>query len=164
MKTLNRIAVVGGLATLFTMALAAVTFDASSGTGFVGKGDVQLTLGLNNAQLQNASLSFAAVSTTVSEVEWTCTNTRNENTQERARTTTTEIAGVLSSTARLRNQITGFNLNGYSGSAATTTTTDGPQLNSCPTNWVLTSPAGDPVLVSSESILTVNGTPIVEVP
>lgn len=33
-------------------ALAAVTFDASTGTGFVGKGDVQLAFGWNNKQLQ----------------------------------------------------------------------------------------------------------------
>jgi opacity protein-like surface antigen len=33
-------------------AWATVTFDESTGTGFVGKGDVQLALGLNNAKMQ----------------------------------------------------------------------------------------------------------------
>ena len=59
------------IAALFAMALAttaqaAVTFDPETGTGFVGKGDVQVAFGWNNAQFQaNATgLSFAYVATT----------------------------------------------------------------------------------------------------
>lgn len=138
------------------MALAAVTFDPDTGTGFVGKVDVQLAFGWNNALLQkNASdVTFQATSTVVTEVSWICTNDMNENTQERARTTTTEIQGVVSNIARERNQITGFNLTGYSDTPTESSTTDGPPVNSCPSGpWTLTTPAGDPEVVSSSSDL-----------
>jgi hypothetical protein len=141
-------------------AYAAVTFDPATGTGFVGKGDVQLALGLNNAQLQAqaGSLQFASVSTVVTEVSWICTNDRNEQTQERERTTTTSIQGVLSSVARERNQITGFFLTGYNGVPTSSSTTEGPGVNTCPSGpWTLTTPAGDPEVVSSSTVLTVNG-------
>jgi hypothetical protein len=134
------ITVVMGVALALSMAtgaFAAVTFDSATGTGFVGKGDVQNALGLNNAQLQAQAetLQFSVSSTDVTT--WTCTRpaaTPNEPdrviTQQRNTTTTTE--GLLSSVARVRNQITGFNLTGYSGS--TTVTTDGPAVGSCPAN------------------------------
>lgn len=162
MKT--RLLILAGAAALATAgaAFAAVTFDPATGTGFVGKGDVQLALGLNNAQLQNqaGSLQFSVASTVVTEASWLCTNTRNENTQERSRTTTETVQGVLSAVARERNQITGFNLNGYAGGGSTSSSvTEGPQLNSCPTNWVLT-PGTTTVDESSSSVLYVNGVPL----
>ena len=40
-----------------TAAVASITFNSSTGTGFVGKGDVQSALGLNNPQLQALYLS-----------------------------------------------------------------------------------------------------------
>lgn len=130
---------------------AAVTFDGATGTGFVGKGDVQLIAGWNNKQLQdNASLvQFQASSTT--EVSWECTHTKDpDKIKERERTTTT--AGIVSHVARERNQITGFNLSGYS-STGTVTSTDGPALNSCSgSSWYLSSPAGDPVAVDGASL------------
>lgn len=146
------------------MAFAAVIFDAATGTGFVGKGDVQLVFGWNNKQLQDnaGSVQFRANSTLVTEVSWICTNSNNQQTQERARTTTTTMQGVVSSVARERNQITGFNLTGYSGTPTQSSTTDGPPLNSCPggPSWTLTTPAGDPEVVSSSSTVqvSINGT------
>lgn len=138
-------------------AIAAVTFDPATGSGFVGKGDVQLAFGWNNSQLQQqaGSVSFAAVSETATEVSWVCTNTKNENTQERERTTTTSTSGVVSAVTRdSRKQVTGFNLTGYSGTVTETSSTEGNQLNSCPNGWVLSTPAGDPVVVSATSVLT----------
>jgi hypothetical protein len=161
--------VIGGIVasalvlTVIGTAVAAVTFDSATGTGFVGKGDVQLALNMNNKQLQDnaGSLTFAAVTSEVTEVSWTCTNTNNENTQVRERTTTTSVQGVVSSVARERNQITGFNITGYSGSATSGSTTEGNPLNSCPSGpWTLTTPAGDPEVISSTSVLTVNGVPL----
>jgi len=154
--------VIGALVASLTLAgaaIAAVTFDPATGTGFVGKGDVQLVFGWNNAQLQaNAgSVQFRALTTEVTEVSWECTNENNENIQERARTTTTSIEGLVSSIARVKNQITGFNLTGYSGTPTQSSTTEGPPLNSCPSGpWSLTTPAGDPVVVSSESHVQVS--------
>jgi hypothetical protein len=138
---------------------AAVTFDAATGEGFVGKGDVQLVFGWNNKALQDNSgiVQFQAISEVVTEVSWTCTNTNNDNIQQRERTTTTTIEGVVSHIARERNQITGFTLTGYSGTPTQSSEAEGPQLNSCPSGpWVLTTPAGDPELVSSEGGLQVS--------
>jgi hypothetical protein len=153
-KTLARISlgVAACVAATFT-AYAAVTFDSATGTGFVGKGDVQLALGLNNKKLQEKAndVEFRASSVVVTEVTWICTNTNNENTQERQRTTTTTIAGVVSSAARERNQITGFILEGYDGDTTESSTSEGNPLNSCPSGpWTLTTPAGDPEVVSED--------------
>jgi hypothetical protein len=140
-------------------ALAAVTFDAATGEGFVGKGDVQNVFGWNNRQLQNnaASVQFRAESEVVTEHSWTCTNQNNQNTQERERTTTTTIQGVVSSIARERNQVTGFILEGYEGDPTESSTSEGPRLNSCPSGpWALTTPAGDGEVVSSEGGLQVS--------
>lgn len=114
-------------------ALAAVTFDPATGTGFVGKGDVQVALGLNNKQLQDAAagLAFTYDATTVTEATWSCSNEHNQNVQQRRRTTTTTTSGVVSSVARERNQITGFQLTGFEGSSVTESS-DGPPLHSCP--------------------------------
>jgi hypothetical protein len=161
----------GGFLLLPAAAQAAVTFDSTQGTGFVGKGDVQLAFGWNNNQLQNnaGQLTFRAEQSTVkvTESSWSCTNTgKNVTTQERERTTTTTITttGVVSSIARDNGkQITGFNLTGYaSPTTASSSTTEGPPLNSCPTGWVLT-PAGDPTEISESTTGTLsavyNGTP-----
>lgn len=142
-------------------ATAAVNFDPATGIGFVGKGDVQLAFNLSNAQLQKeaGNVSFAAVTENVSETFWVCTNTKNETTQERERTTTTTTSGVVSGVARDgKKQITGFNLTGYAGTPTTSTpTTEGPAANSCPTNWVLTTPAGDPVVTSTGELKATHG-------
>jgi hypothetical protein len=153
------VALIVGVAALTVTgsALAAVTFDPATGTGFVGKGDVQLVYGWNNAQLQtNApSVQFRALTTEVSETTWTCKRDTGEQTQERTRTTTTSTQGVVSSIARVKNQITGFNLSGYSGSPTQTTETEGPPLGSCPNFWsVIQGP--DTEVLSSSSTLQVS--------
>ena len=127
-------------------AFAAVTFDPNTGIGFAGKGDVQTALGWNNQQLQqNADqVQFQAIN--VSEQTWECTNPNNEHIQQRLDTTTQQQ--VVDSTARVKNQVTGFNLNGYTGEP-TIISQAGPPLNSCPSGWTLTQPAGNPVVVSS---------------
>jgi len=63
---------------------------------------------------------------------------------------------------RVKNQITGFNLLRYSDTPTVTASsiTEGNPLNSCPSGpWSLTTAAGDPVEISSETTggLTVNG-------
>jgi len=142
-------------------AFGAVSFDVATGTGFVGKGDVQLALSLNNSQLQAEAenIKFRARGSEVSEVSWECTNLNNEKIQERERTTTTTTEGVVSATARVRNQITGFNLNGYSAGSSSVSTTEGPPLNSCPapaSTWTLTTGAGAPEVLSSSRVLQVS--------
>ena len=135
------------------IAAASVTFDPSSGSGFVGKGDVQIALGLNNAQLQDAvkknSLSFTysqPATEALSQVgtqagaqsateTLTCTKTtvtpkkvivlKRAGTRDGSREgiRSGERAGIRSGSlssgvvydARVKNQVTGFNLTGLKG-------------------------------------------------
>jgi hypothetical protein len=139
------------------LAYAAVDFDAASGTGFVGKGDVQNALGLSNKELQGSNISFSVLSTEVREFSWTCKNTNNSNLRLRAATTTTTVDGVLASVERVRNQITGFILTGL-GDSESSTVLDGEfQINQCPsgTNWTLLVEAGDGEVISSSGGLWV---------
>jgi hypothetical protein len=161
MKKFSILAVAGAIAVTATVAFAAVTFDPVTGEGFVGKGEVQEVYGWNNKALQdNADLvQFRAISEVVTEVSWVCTNDNNQNTQERERTTTESVSGVLSTVARddRGRQVTGFHLMGYDGNPVTgAPVTDGPPLNSCPNFWTLTTPAGDPEVVSSMTKLEVS--------
>jgi hypothetical protein len=141
------------------IASAAVTFDAETGTGFVGKGDVQLALGLNNKQLQDQAelLDFTYESVAVSEATWTCDRDAGPQTQERSTITTTTTQGVVDTVARERNQITGFILQGFADDDfGTKTETEGPALWDCPTNWTaIDKVEGEPEVVSGG--LYVNG-------
>jgi hypothetical protein len=107
---------------LFAVSLfAAVTFDPDSGTGFVGKGDVQIAFGWNNAQLQNnannvsftydASENYSAVCT------WTTgEGTRGERTHNVTHTKSTSVLSALAYDPRQtkgQKQFTGFNLLGF---------------------------------------------------
>jgi hypothetical protein len=156
--TLLLVAIAATVALSATAAFAAATFNPATGEGFVGKGDVQTAFNLNNKQLQeqaqNVSFSFVSVT----EQTWVCTNTNNENTQERARTT--ESQGLFEKVTRdNKKQVTGFLLTGFDGDPQVIGT-DGPPVNSCPSGpWTLTQPAGDPVLVPELSGLfaTLNG-------
>ena len=151
-----------------TAALASVTFDPDTGTGFVGKGDVQLALGYNNKQLQDnaAGLVFAFSSSTSNS--WTCSRTNaagNEVVTPRNNETTS--SGVFSSIARSNSNgkdgsITGFNLTGFNGS--TSTTTDGQPTASCPTSGGLAAPfafdEGSLQTTNNGGGVTVNGVPL----
>lgn len=144
-----------------TAAQATITFDPATGTGFVGKGDVQLALGLNNAQLQNqaSSLVFTYRATTSQETSWTCFNDKNENTQVRERVTTTTTSGLASVVAREKNQITGFLMQGYNGIPTISSESAGNKLESCPEgNWDLvvgSTSVGTPTVISGG--LYING-------
>jgi hypothetical protein len=119
------IAVPALCAMLATAALAAVSFDASTGTGFVGKGDVQLAFGWNNSALQrNASgvtFTYDAIEKYSVDCEWTTvTGGPNSKTIDHEVTVgkTTGVKAEIAYDARVRNQINGFNLKGF-GSVAT---------------------------------------------
>jgi hypothetical protein len=99
---------------------------------------VQTVLGLNNAQMQNTPLTFTQKSTTEQSFDWTCVKTVvtgngnvKETRQERANVTTTDVTAVVSNTARVKNQITGYNLTGF-GATTTSSVVDGPAPLSCP--------------------------------
>jgi hypothetical protein len=161
-KFIGSAAIVAAFAIGTTAALAAVTFDPATGTGFVGKGDVQLVFGWNNKALQDnaGSVDFRSASTETSETTWTCKRDSGEQTQERLRTTTTTIQGLVTTVGRLKNQITGFNLNGYEGTPTTTTVSDGPALGSCPQFWTEVEGSQETVVTPGTTTLevSINGT------
>ena len=106
---------------------AAVTFDAAVGTGFVGKGDVQLAFAWNNAQ---TTANAAGVSFTYNVQEaykFDCTFTvevgrdkvREPRTQNRG--TSSAVNATLTREVRKNTQgnITGYILNGFGTTAVT---------------------------------------------
>lgn len=117
---------------LATPATAAVTFDSATGTGFVGKGDVQTAFTWNNQQLQgNASgLSFTYESEATYEAECTWTTgegKKGQKTHTVSQKKKTSVESAVTHDARVKNQITGFKLNGF---GATTVTGTVPVLGS----------------------------------
>ena len=117
---------------------ASVTVNPD-GTGFVGKGDVQTVLGLNNKAIQGLDVQFTVNTVTTQSFDWTCTKvvvtgngSERVTVQERANVTTTSTTGLLSSIARVKNQETGYNLLGFNGAPVVTETNDGPKVGSCP--------------------------------
>jgi hypothetical protein len=104
---------------------AIVTFDPASGKGFVGKGDVQLAMGWNNAQLQaNAhSVAFNYVVREVYAVTevFATGNPDNPWSLNVHEIAITMVYGIRSSVdadprqVRGQKQFTGFNLFGYTG-------------------------------------------------
>jgi hypothetical protein len=104
---------------------ALVTFDSATGTGFVGKGDVQLAFGWNNATLQkNANdLTFTYDATVTYDVS--CEWTTGPAGKEKVHTVIHEKYGSISSAveyeARRANQVNGFNLLGYDASGLVVT-------------------------------------------
>lgn len=118
-----------------TLAYAAVTFDPSTGTGFVGKGDVQTVFGWNNsvAQAQANNVSFAYDATVTYDVVITFTTGGVHNTMDHTVTQnkSTTVSASVASDPRHTGQWTGWNLTGLGA-----TTTSGDTLpsvgDSCP--------------------------------
>jgi hypothetical protein len=135
MKILNTLALAAIVLSFSGMAHAAVIVD-DEGKGFVGKGDVQLVFGWSNKQLQdNAEGTQFRLAVETGGTVWKCLNSHNGNVQERS--TETSSLQLVASTARVRNQVTGFNLNGVVGDAVVTVT--GNAVGTCPSgsNWDL---------------------------
>ncbi|MBX4211639.1 MAG: hypothetical protein KW806_02505 [Candidatus Yanofskybacteria bacterium] len=102
-----------------------VTFDNQTGTGFVGKGDVQTAFSWNNAQLQSHALSLLFSYNTTQTYAAICTwvtgeGTRGEQTHQIALIRRASVNAGVVYDPRIRNQVTGFKLTGYG-----TITTDG---------------------------------------
>ena len=114
------IAAAAALAVVSSAAVAAVNFDSTTGTGFVGKGDVQLAFGWNNKQAQDnakaVTFSYNATDTYDVECEWT-TTTGGPNPKEILHDITvpkhTSVSASVAYDARLKNQYTGYLLNGF---------------------------------------------------
>lgn len=175
MNLLRNTALAATLVVLFAAPASAAVVVDDDGMGFVGKGDIQMIYDWNNKELQkcvgmtgtSGCLSFRMVSTSVTESTWTCTRDAGTQTHEHSQTTTTTTQWIVATTARFKNQVTGFNLNGVDPDslATTATTTVGLQQGSCPTAWsqsdlVITAlPGGDLALeVSNDSVSNDSGT------
>lgn len=101
-----------------TAAYATVTFDPATGTGFVGKGDVQLVFGWNNAQLQNnagsLSFSYQTESKYDATCEWTTTAGNGRIIYHDVTVNkTVQISDSVAYDARTHKQVDGFNLTGF---------------------------------------------------
>jgi len=117
MKALKTLAAAALLAST-SYAFASVTLDTATGTGFVGKGDVQLAFGWNNQQLQkNASgvtFKYEATDNYEAVCTWTTgEGTRGEKTHNVGHTTSIGVSSSVAFDARVKTQITGFNLSGF---------------------------------------------------
>ncbi|MDR7082657.1 hypothetical protein J2X01_001946 [Arthrobacter ginsengisoli] len=125
---------------LASPAAASVTFDPATGTGFVGKGDVQTVFEWSNKTLQTHASTVDFRVNSVNETTWTCTKTLttgNGQTKEivQERRTTTSVQGLVATVPRSNSNgkdgpVTGFSLQGYEGTA--TLETDGPAVGTCP--------------------------------
>jgi opacity protein-like surface antigen len=116
-----------------TAAFATVTFDPSTGTGFVGKGDVQVPWGWNNQKLQeeaeNVDFYYESIESADYAVtcEWnTTTGGPHPTTIHHVVTTHKDIEAnvAFDSTKETRKNhqgyVTGFNLTGKSNETSTT--------------------------------------------
>lgn len=132
-----------GLMLAAVPATAAVTFDPATGTGFVGKGDVQIVFSWSNKALQDNASKVDFRVNSVTETSWTCSKevvqgngVVRDIVQERSTSSTTQ--GLVTSVARENSKgkdgaVTGFFLTGYEGGASVSVT-DGPAVGSCPAN------------------------------
>lgn len=113
-------AVVGALGIAGT-AVAAVTFDPATGTGFVGKGDVQVPFGWNDAKLQQyaGGVSFVYESESDDEYAVTCEwDTGNKKIVHHVQTKTANVGSVVTydvksaTRSNPNGKVTGFKLTG----------------------------------------------------
>jgi hypothetical protein len=109
-------------ALLCGVAFAAVDFDVATGTGFVGKGDVQNAFGWNDAGLQaNATgVTFTYGYTAVYQAVCTFTTgegTRGEKTHNVPHSEEMEVSSAVNVSLRRNplSKVTGFNLTGFGG-------------------------------------------------
>ncbi|MCK8434742.1 hypothetical protein G3I77_17460 [Streptomyces sp. D2-8] len=124
------VAVLAGAAAAVVLAtgpaLAAVTLDPATGTGFVGKGDVQTVFGWNNKQLQanatGVSFSYDATTLYSAVCEWsTGVGTKGQKTHTITLKRQAAVSSAVAYDARERNQVTGFNLLGYTSTSTSGT-------------------------------------------
>jgi hypothetical protein len=140
---------------------ATVTFDPATGKGFVGKGDVQLAFGWNDAQLQKNASGVSFTYDRTDTYEAVCTfitgeGTRGEQTHNVTHTTSTAVNSSVAYENRLnpKSKITGFNLTGF---GATTETGTVPVVGgACPGNEGTEGTWSSVTLVSSTAGLFVH--------
>jgi hypothetical protein len=152
---------IAAIAVTATAAYAAVIFNQETGQGFVGKGDVQIKFGWNNAvaqaQANNVSFSYNSTDTYDVKIEFdTGVGTRGEQHHTVTQGKSTSVSATVASDPRKTGQYTGWNLTGL---GATTVTGDAiPTVgDSCP-NGDLPCQVTGVALISSTGGLYVSDT------
>jgi hypothetical protein len=149
-RTLKHISLV---LALVAGAFATVTFDPTTGIGFVGKGDVQLAFGWNNPQVQanaqGVSFTYSSTNSYTAVCTWTTgEGTRGEQTHNVSHTRTLGVNDAILYNARVHQQIDGFNLIGFASGTPTESGTFPVVGGACPGNpgtdgvWTSVSPTG----------------------
>ena len=143
-----------------TPASADWSVDTSTGTGFVGKGDVQDAFGWNDHDLQanHAGVSFSLSAESTTSTTWSCVNSKNQQTQSRWHTVTASTTGGLLHDARTNPQgkVTGFVLTGLAEGSTSVSETDGQKLNTCPGGpWAIVGGSSATTVTGGEPELTV---------
>lgn len=124
-------------------ASAAVNFDPATGTGFIGKGDVQSAFGWNNATMQaNANAVVFSVRITQSVV-LECTRETASQVLVKTFDRTVRVNSSLLFDGRYNrsNTLTGFVLSGYGEDP-------GVMGAECPTAWTLVSATAGEATIS----------------
>jgi len=120
-------------ATISSAAMALVTFDSTTGAGFVGKGDVQLAFGWNNAAAQRNAGAVTFQYESSNEYETVCvwtTGNRNPTVHRNTNTRSTSVSSTVAADLKKTGQYTGYYLTGF---GATTTTGEVPYVGGpCP--------------------------------
>ncbi len=114
------LAAVAATAMISSAAFAAVTFDSSTGVGFVGKGDVQVPFGWNNKTLQNnatgVTFEYRSTDTYEAECEFFTGPDKNRTRHTNDVELVTGVSGSVDGDPRQgKSQFTGFNLKGFIG-------------------------------------------------
>jgi hypothetical protein len=122
------VGIVAALAALMLFAgtaAATVTFDPNTGTGFVGKGDVQNAFGWNNAQLQanagGVTFSYNTTDTYSAVCEFVTGTGTHQQTHDVTIPRHTSVNDTVEYDARTHKQVDGFILTGF-GTTSTTGT------------------------------------------
>lgn len=108
------------VAAIATAAYATVTFDPNTGTGFVGKGDLQLAFGWNNAAAQqnipSVTFTYASQETYTAVCTWTTgEGTNGERVHNVDHNKTVGVSGQVQYSVRQHQQIDGIYLTGFTG-------------------------------------------------
>ena len=117
-----------GLLCTAAAALALNLYTPDQG-GFVGKGDVQTALLMNNEQIQTAVKDNKLAFSYDSSVEYSAPcfkivgGTRQTDTKYKTFTETFTVAGTVVYDARRKNQVNGFDLDPVTGTSSTTAPT-----------------------------------------
>lgn len=158
------LAAAAATAMVSSAAIAAVTYD-DAGFGFVGKGDVQLAFGWNNKQAQqNANaVAFSLESEDAYDVtcEWTTvTGGKNSKTIYHAVTNrkVSSVASTIAYDARMKNQYTGYILNGISSTSVIGTAA--PEIgDNCPQGGSASDsdPIGNDAVVTGVDLASSSG-------